>query len=62
MVMRIYALAWLLLAAVGGLFLFTGNLNEVTFTVLAFPLATLAFMGIVVVLPWWMDRHFSWKY
>ena len=62
MVIKIYALVWLLLIGAGGLLHFTGNLDEMTVTVLGFFLATLAFMGIVAVLPWWVDRRYAWKY
>ena len=59
MVLIIYALFWLLAAAfAGGLFL-TGNLNELTLTLFGFFVSTLVFMGMVTVLPWWVDRRFS---
>ena len=62
MMTKIYALVWFLVVASAGLVYFTGNSNELTLTVFGFIFATLAFMGIVAVLPWWVDRHFSWKY
>jgi hypothetical protein len=62
MLMKIYALVWLLVAAATGLLLFTGNFNELTMTVMGFVLSTLAFAGLVVVLPWWVDKSYSWNY
>ena len=62
MVTKIYLLVWLVAAGAAGLLFFTGNLNELTFTVLGFMFSTLVFAGLVAVLPWWMDRRYSWKY
>ena len=62
MVTKIYALVWLLVLSVAGLFYFTGNLNEVTFTVFGLVLSTLFSVGLVLVLPWWVDRRYSWHY
>lgn len=62
MMTKIYALVWLLTIASAGLVYFTGNASELTLTVFGFVFATLTFMGIVAVLPYWVDRHYSWKY
>ena len=62
MVTKIYALVWLLVAAAASLFYFTGNMNELTFTVLGFVFSTLLFTGLVAVLPWWVDKKYSWGY
>jgi hypothetical protein len=62
MVVMIYALIWLLTAASAGLLYFTGNFNELTMTVFGFIFSTLVFMGMVAVLPWWVDKQYSWKY
>jgi hypothetical protein len=58
----IYALIWLFTAASAGLLYFTGNFNELTLTVFGFIFSTLVFMGFVAVLPWSVDRRYSWKY
>jgi len=62
MVIIIYALIWLLTTASAGLLYFTGNFNELTMTVFGFIFSTLVFMGILAVLPWWVDKHYSPKY
>ncbi len=62
MLTKIYALVWLVVVVAAGLFYFTGNINELTLTVFGFLLSTLAFAGLVVVLPWLVDRQYSWKY
>jgi Mg/Co/Ni transporter MgtE len=62
MVTKIYALVWLLVIGVASLFYFTSNFNEVTFAIFGFVFSTLLFAGLVAVLPWWVDKKFSWKY
>lgn len=62
MVTKIYALVWLVAAGAAGVVYFTGNLNELTATVLGFLFSTILFTGLVAVLPWWVDRRYSWEY
>ena len=62
MVTKIYALVWLVIAASAALFYFTGNFTEITFTVFGFIFSTQLFAGLVAVLPWWVDKRYSWKY
>lgn len=62
MVTKIYGLIWLLVVGGAGLVYFTGNLNELMFTVLGFVFSTLAFAGLVAVLPWWVDKQYHWGY
>lgn len=62
MVTKIYALVWLVVVASAGLLYFTGNLNEMTLTVFGFVVFTLFAAGIVAVLPWWVDKKYTWKY
>jgi hypothetical protein len=62
MVLIIYALIWLLTAAAAGLLYFTGNFNGLMLTVFGFIFSTLVLMGFVAVLPWWVDKSYSWKY
>lgn len=62
MVTKIYALVWLAMVAAAGIFYFTGNFNEVTMVVFGFALSTAVAVGLVLVLPWWVDRRYSWKY
>lgn len=60
-ILRIYALVWILvLAAAGGLF-YSGSFNEVTLHIFGFVSATLLASGFVAVLPLWMDHHFAPK-
>jgi hypothetical protein len=62
MVAKIYALIWLLVIGAAVVVGFTDNFNEVTVTVLGFIVSTLIFGGLIAVLPWWVDRQYSWKY
>lgn len=60
-ILRIYALVWILvLAAAGGLF-YTGSFSEVAMHIFGFVFATLVVAGFVAVLPMWMDHHFAPK-
>lgn len=61
MVLKIYGLAWLLVAVLAGVMFFAG-FSELTLTVLGFVASTLVFAGLTGVLPWWVDKHYSWKY
>ncbi len=58
----IYALTWFLVLAAAGAVYLTGNLGEMTLKIFGFIFSTLFFVGIVAVLPFWMDEHYSWKY
>ena len=62
MILGIYALIWLFAALSAGLLYVTGNFNELTLTVFGFIFSTLVFMGIIAVLPWWVDKKYSPKY
>jgi hypothetical protein len=62
MILIIYALIWILTATSAGLLYFTGYFNELTMTVFGFIFSTLVFMGIIAVLPWWVDKQYAWKY
>ena len=59
MLAAIYALIWLLTMMSAGFLYFTGNFNEMTLNVFGFIFSTLVFMGIVAVLPWWVDKRYS---
>ncbi len=61
MVTKIYGLAWLLVAAATGVLFFAG-FSEVSLTILGLVAATLVFAGLTGVLPWWVDKHYSWDY
>lgn len=57
--LRIYALMWVLvLAAAGGLYS-TGSFNELALTIFGFLSSTLLVAGFVAVLPAWMNHHFA---
>ena len=62
MVTKIYALVLLLVGATAWLFYFTGNFGEVTLTIFGFIFSTLVFAGLVAVLPWSLDKRYSWEY
>jgi hypothetical protein len=62
MVVKIYALIWLLLVASSAVLYFTGNSTEITLTVFGFIGATLLASGITLVLPWWVDKKHTWTY
>jgi len=62
MVIKIYAFIWLMLIASAGLLFMTSGFSEMTLTILGFALSTLVFAGIIAVLPWWVDKRYTWKY
>jgi hypothetical protein len=62
MVVKIYAVVWLLVMASAGFLFITGTQNELTLTVLGFVVSVLAAAGLVTVLPWWVDKKYTWKY
>ena len=57
--LRIYAFFWVLLAASAGALYVTGSLGDIALTVLGFAFSALFFAGLVGVLPWLMERHYS---
>ncbi|HKP70490.1 MAG TPA: hypothetical protein VJV05_14475 [Pyrinomonadaceae bacterium] len=59
MLVKIYAFAWLLLIAAAGALLGIVGSTELVLTVFGFAFSTLFFAGIVAVLPWQMDKHYS---
>jgi hypothetical protein len=59
---KIYALVWLLMAVFVGIAYFTGYINEITTVVFGFIFSTLIFMGIVAVLPFLVNEHYTPKY
>ena len=62
MVRKVYTLIWLLVIAAAVGFYFTGNFSDLTLTVFGFVFSTLFFGFFVAVLPWLMDKHFTWNY
>ena len=62
MVPKVYTLTWLLVFAAAAGFYFTGNFNDITLTVFGFVFSALFFSFFVAVLPWLMDKHFTWTY
>ena len=62
MIGRIYIFVWILMGLLAGTLYITGSFNEITATVYGFGLTTLVFAGLVAVLPWWVDKHYNWKY
>lgn len=62
MVPKVYTLIWVVvIAAAAGLY-FTGNFNEIALNVFGFIFSTLLLGFFVAVLPWLMDKHYTWKY
>ena len=58
----IYVLSLFLVLAAAGVVYLTGNFNELMVTVFGFTFAALLGAGLVMVLPFWVDEHYSWKY
>lgn len=56
---RIYGLIWLLVLIGTGIAFYTGSLNAVTCPFFGFALSTIAVLGVVAVLPLWLNDHFS---
>lgn len=61
MLIIIYILIWLVFATATGILYLTGNFNEIWLTFFGFLFSTLFFMGIVAVLPWCVDKRYSYK-
>ena len=59
---RLYILAWLIFAAAGAVLYMAGYDNQQALFIGGIVAATLAFMGPIAVLPWWVDRQFAPKY
>lgn len=62
MVVKIYALMWLLIMTSAGVLYFTSNMTELAQTIFGFVVAMMFSTGFVGVLPWWVDRKFTWRY
>lgn len=60
MVIKIFALLWALLIASAVLVLVTTGFGELTLTIFALATSTLAFGALIAVLPWWIDKTFTW--
>ncbi len=58
----IYALTLVLALTAAGVVFFTGSFNEMMVIVFGFIFATIFFAGIVLVLPFWVDERYTWKY
>lgn len=59
MLILVYAVTCVLLVTAAGILFMTGNLNEMTLTIMGFLTSTLLAMGFIGVLPWWTDRYFA---
>ena len=59
MLIKIYAIAWIMVGVSVGTLFVTGYVNEVTQMLIGFLISTLAFAGFLGVLPWWIDKHHS---
>lgn len=59
---KIYALIWFLGLAAAGVVYLNGYFNETMVTIFGFIFATLFASGFLMVLPFLMDEHYSWKY
>ena len=62
MVTKTYAFVWFITIASAALFYLLGAPSDLVLMVFGFAFATLLFMGVVFVLPWWVDKKFSWDY
>ena len=60
--LKIYGMIWVLVLAATAAVYLTDYFNEMMVTIFGFIFATIFFAGIVLVLPFWVDEHFTWKY
>jgi len=60
-VARIYALIWIFILGVTAVMYLSGLFNPITLAVFGFVISTLAFMGVVAVLPVFLDSHYAPK-
>jgi hypothetical protein len=59
MLMKIYALIWILLVVGAAMLTATFGLTEPVVTALGLVFSTLFFAGVFAILPWQMERHYS---
>ena len=59
---RMYALIWFFTAAAGAALYLFGELGTGAQMAAGFFTATVVFMGVVAVLPRWMENHFAPRY
>ncbi len=59
--MKIYAFAWLLLIGTIIITYLTGNITTFTLPLLGFALGTMFFLGLVAILPVWLNNYFAPK-
>jgi len=59
MLVKIYAFLWVLLATAAGALFVTGNFSEIAVTGFGFAFSAMFFAGLVGVLPWMMEKHYS---
>lgn len=59
---KIYALVWIISAAVAAGVYASGFFNEMTAIILGFYFSTLFAAGFAAVLPVWVNEHFAPKY
>ena len=59
MLVKLYGLFWVLLAVAAGTIVATASFDAVTLTTFGFAFGALVFTGLVGVLPWWMEKHYS---
>lgn len=57
MIIKIYALIWLLGLMIAGIFYLTGNLTPMVQIVFGFLTVTMVFMGVLSVLPTVLSDH-----
>ena len=62
MVTKIYALVWFLVAMTAGYLYYSEGFSELTTTVFGFIAGLLLAIGLVAILPWWVDKQYTWRY
>lgn len=62
MVARVYIAVFLTVSVLTGMLAANGKADDLIIAGLGFLLATLLFLGLVAVLPWWVDQKYTWKY
>lgn len=62
MLVKVYFSLLLIVGVTTGVLFASGNASELVLTGLGFLSAAMVFLGMVGVLPWYVNKQFTWDY